>query len=174
MSATYRYKFSSELVDALSQFSQSNASAPRQEYKAAFEKWADANERLIKEEVVRLTGLGFTGDAVDRMYKSARYYYCREKDKAPNDKRIPSYKTSKRVLAAMDEHIRAKGHTMKPSVAFDDFFDQNHLILRVGGENANVSLENDDVIRKLKKTYKNRYNRDINGHQRGTDTEVSQ
>jgi hypothetical protein len=172
MSATYRYKFSSELGDALSLFAQANASATRQEYKAAFEKWADANERLIQEEVARLTGLGFTGDAVDRMYKSARYYYCREKSKP--EKLNSSYKTSKRVLAAMDEHIRAKGHTMKPSIAFDDFFHQNNLILRVGGENANVSLENDDVIRKLKKTYKNRYNRHINGHQCGTDTEVSQ
>jgi hypothetical protein len=171
MSATYRYKFSSELGDALSVFAQANASAPRHEYKAAFERWTTVNESLIKDEVVRLTGLGFTGDAVDRMYKSARYYYCREKSNP--EKLNSSYKTSKRVLAAMDEHIRSKGRTMKPSVAFDDFFNKNNVIVRAGGENANVSLDNDDVIRKLKKTYKNRYNRDINGHQCGADTEVS-
>jgi hypothetical protein len=172
MSTTYRYKFSSELADALSRFSQANASATRHEYKAAFERWTNANERLINDEVNRLSGLGFVGDAVDRMYKSARYYYCREKSKP--DKHISSYKTSKRVLTAMDEHIRVKGHTMKPSIAFDDFFDTNNLVLLTSEEKSTISTDNDDVIRKLKKTYKNRYNRDINGHQCGTDTEISQ
>ena len=173
---TYRYKLSDELNDALSRFSTTNMSTDRHEYKSSFELWVQTNQTLVNNEIHRLTELGFDGDVIDKMYKSARYYHIKPKKEKPIKLETDTkYKTSKRVLSAMDQHIKTYGNAMKPSIAFIDFCNRIVLALRTVEHTTRTSLT-EELTQTLKKTYKNRYNRDIarnlhNGHPSGTDTD---
>ena len=57
------------LIDTV-QFKLSNAKA----FKTAWTEWASAHQIEIAEEVARLASIGYTGDAVDKMFKTCRYY----------------------------------------------------------------------------------------------------
>ena len=52
------------------QFKLANA----KEFKSAWTAWASAHRLEIAEEVARLASTGYTGDALDKMFKTCRYY----------------------------------------------------------------------------------------------------
>ena len=52
------------------QFKLANAKA----FKIAWTEWTSAHHVEIAEEVARLASIGYTGDALDKMFKTCRYY----------------------------------------------------------------------------------------------------
>ena len=74
---TNRHTYSEEVVEQLSSFAKVHKYDDRKEFKEAWQKWMEEPDikNLIVAEVARLTVNGLSGDIVDRMYKSARYYY---------------------------------------------------------------------------------------------------
>ena len=71
----FRFKFANEVVDALCYFANVHKHDTRPDYKEAWTAWVKENSDLISRESQRLNSIGFDGDLIDRMYKSARYYY---------------------------------------------------------------------------------------------------
>ena len=71
----FRFKFSDNVVDELTSFALTHKYDHRSDYKEAWTKWTQENNEIISRENTRLKQLGFEGDLIDRMYKSARYYY---------------------------------------------------------------------------------------------------
>ena len=74
---TYRYIFAQEFIDELSLFSKIHQYDDRIQFKEAWQLWiADENyANIIKQEVERLTQLGYNGDIMKKMFHSARFYY---------------------------------------------------------------------------------------------------
>lgn len=74
---TNRHTYSEEVVEQLSSFAKVHEYDDRKEFKEAWHKWMEEPDikNLIMAEVSRLTVNGLSGDILDRMYKSARYYY---------------------------------------------------------------------------------------------------
>ena len=78
----FRHEFSELLFQALTAFTTatavidathfklSNAKA----FKTAWIEWVSTHQVEIAEEVARLASIGYTGDAVDKMFKTCRYY----------------------------------------------------------------------------------------------------
>lgn len=172
---THHYNPSAELADYLAYFATLHRFDDRVTYKEAWTEWIQSGEiaSLLEDEVERLQLSGYTGNALDKIYKSARYYY-RKKPLSNNadqtgDGAVAKKKRKKyeglptSVLDAMDLHIAqcikahivtitqsdVDGLVMKSSVAPNEAYTQYVEGL--------VEPLSDEMEKKYKKTYKNRF-----------------
>lgn len=158
----YRFKFTSEFTNELYSFSKVHQYDHRKDFKEAWNSWFDENETIIENEIRRITNLGYIGDIKDKMFKSSRYYFRKKstEKKAPKKRRI-YIGVQKDLLDAIDEHIKKNinNQSYKPSGGFDDFCNNNIDLLKI---EINILIQNgfvdsEEIRRKIKKTYKNRY-----------------
>ena len=158
----YRYKFTPEFMNVLFIFSKIHQYDYRKDFKEAWEQWIEDNENIVSSEVKRLTNLGYEGDIIDKMYKSARYYFRKKgTEKKPAILRRDYISVRKDLINAMDQHICTEIYRddYKPSDAFDEFCKSNIGLLK---ENIVIICKNGmtdavEIKKKIKKTYKNRY-----------------
>jgi len=158
----YRYKFTDHFTEELYSFSKIHQYDHRKDFKEAWTLWTEEHNDLITEETQRLTQLGYDGDVLDKMFKSARYYFRKKstEKKAPKERR--EYVAMNRdLLEKMDQHIQDSVHreNFKPSNSFDEFCNENINLLK---EEVNVLCNSGltdprEIQLKMKKTYKNRY-----------------
>jgi hypothetical protein len=154
----YRYKFTQEFMDEMHNFSKIHQYDDRIQFKEAWDKWVIDYEDSIQTEVERLLLTGYTGDILDKMFKSARYYFRKKGVIKPDVKeRRPYILLQKEILDLMDVHIRRNNY--KPSEGFEDFC--NLHVDNLKQEIAylfNHNITDTIMIKdKFKKTYKNRY-----------------
>ena len=158
----YRYKFTDEFTSELFKFSKVHQYDHRKDFKEAWETWMEDNDEIVNDEVRRLTNLGYDGDILDKMFKSARYYFRKKstEKKAPSERR-DYVGTQKDMLDAMDNHIKSKinDQNYKPSDGFDEFCKSNLDLLKEEIANLCKSgfTDSNEIKQKIKKTYKNRY-----------------
>ena len=158
----YRYKITNEFMSDLFVFSKIHQYDKRSDFKEAWEKWMIENSELIDSEIRRITNLGYDGNIVDKMYKSARYYFRKKstEKKAPKERRT-YINIQKELLNSIDDHIlkNINNNDYKPSEAFKDFCSENIDSLREEVNNlvSNGFKNANEIKEKFKKTYKNRY-----------------
>ena len=158
----YRYKFTNEFTYELFKFSKVHQYDNRNDFKEAWEKWTEENSELVDGEVRRLNELEYKGDIIDKMFKSARYYFRKKstEKKAPAKRRI-YVGSQKDLLEQMDEHIKSNisSGDFKPSHGFDEFCKENLDILKEQVTTLFRSgiTDSNEIKAKIKKTYKNRY-----------------
>jgi hypothetical protein len=172
---TFRFLFSEEMKEQLEEFSKKHMyTKDKHEYKEAWEAWVQEPEikNQVKVEMERLAKSGFVGDTMDSMYKSARYYYGKkyrkeerkEQEEKPTRKRS-TISFSGNFLSDIDEHImeiiqehtnEEKISTVSPAKSFTDFCNKrkDSILKEIQENEVNNSNE---LVEKLKKTYKNRY-----------------
>jgi hypothetical protein len=158
----YRYKFTQEFMDELYQFSKIHQYDDRKSFKAAWDIWVEENNEIVRSNIVRLSELNYEGDVLDKMFKSARYYFRKKNPQKPEPKERREYVSlQKDILDAMDDHITSNigSDDYKPSDGFVDFCNKHTEILK---EEVKYLVEkkitDSTFIRdKIKKTYKNRY-----------------
>jgi hypothetical protein len=175
----FRFKFSKDIMDLLTYFGKLHQYDNRSDYKEAWKKWYNLNSDVLLNEERRIINLGYDGNVEDKMYKAARYYFRKLKNRDNRDKEdnqdkkdnrdnrekedtvvIKKQRTyimlSSEILNAMDKYI--KTNNQKPSVGYEDFCKLNSTILN--NEKLilkNNNLDNNLINYKIKKTYKNRY-----------------
>jgi hypothetical protein len=158
----YRFKFTNEFMDELNKFSKIHQYDQRVDFKEAWNVWIEENKDIIQEETERLETLGYDGDIMDKMFKSARYYFRNKSTEKKQPKQRRVYITvSRELLQAMDSHIEQNIYNEDyiPKVGFVSFCKENEMILK---ETVSKILEqgvkDSKLIQdKMKKTYKNRY-----------------
>jgi hypothetical protein len=158
----FRYKFTEEFMEELYKFSKIHQYDERKDFKEAWTLWLEDNDNIIEEESSRLNRLGFEGDVLDKMFKSARYYFRKKSIVKPEPKQRRKYITvNKDLLDKMDLHIETNlfNEDYQPKTGFIQFCEEYaDLIANITqsiiekGE-TDTQLIND----KIKKTYKNRY-----------------
>lgn len=158
----YRYKFTDNFTQELYKFSKIHQYDHRKDFKEAWNIWTECNDDIVSVEVMRLTNLGYHGDILDKMFKSARYYFRKKstEKKAPVA-RCQYIGVHKDLLDSMDKHIEMniRNKEYKPSEAFNNYCSINKDILR---EEVTRLLkmgfkDSIEIGNKIKKTYKNRY-----------------
>ncbi len=158
----YRFKFTKDFMDELYQFSKIHQYDDRKDFKEAWSEWLEDNSDMIEEETERIVNLGFQGDVLDKMFKSARYYF-RKKGTEPKEpvQRRKYISIDKSLLTLMDEHIEENLGTagFQPKTGYQEFCEKNEeLIDRIYQNYVINGLNDKDLINdKIKKTYKNRY-----------------
>lgn len=158
----YRYKFDENFTNELYKFSKIHQYEERKQFKESWNIWVKENDELVTSEMRRLLNLGYEGDIMDKMYKSARYYFRKKSTAKPEPKPRKTYiGIDKELLNAMDKHIsyNIKKDNFKPSEGFSNFCKENIDILK-----NSISIlcqqgmsDSNEIKEKIKKTYKNRY-----------------
>ena len=158
----YRYKFSDEFTKELYRFSKVHQYDHRTDFKEAWTVWIETEDEIVNQEIRRLDNLGYDGDILDKMFKSARYYFRKKSsEKKEPKKRCEYIGVQKELLDAIDEHLKSniKFDDYKPSDGFTLFCRDNVEILKeevkrfcILGYKNPIEIKN-----KIKKTYKNRY-----------------
>jgi hypothetical protein len=158
----FRFKFTEPFMAELYRFSKIHQYDHRKEFKEAWLIWIDENTDLIRDEIERIMKLGYEGDVIDKMFKSARYYF-RKKSTVPvvSKQRREYISINHNVLEAMDKHIKDTIHTeyYQPKNGFISFCKANEIILKesiIKIMDQGVT-DTELISTKLKKTYKNRY-----------------
>ncbi len=161
--AVFRFKFTDDIVASITEFAKIHQYDTRQSYKEAWVEWVDENDDIIYKEKERLTNLGYKGDVEDKMYKAGRYYFRNKKSQVDTEKKqrrkyIP---TSREMIDAMDAHISegiSRGN-FTPADGFDHFCENYRQILadEIVKTLQIVQLDTEEMSKKIKKTYKNRY-----------------
>lgn len=162
----HRFKFSPEFIEVLYSFSNMHKNDERKHFKEEWNKYLVAESVIFTSEINNLKQLGFTGDILDKMFKSARYYFRKKtinidikKDKTPRQ----CYKcVSTELHESIDKHIKTtleKGIKPKPSLYYEYYSQENKEL--IDNEIRRLNNGNDYDVQidsnKIKKTYKNRY-----------------
>ena len=158
----YRYKFTDDFTNEMYKFSKVHQYDHRKDFKEAWNVWVEENNGIVTDEIKRLTEIGYDGDILDKMFKSARYYFRKKStEKSEPQTRRTYIGTQKELLDAMDEHIMINivKSDYKPSVAFNEFCQENIKLLQEEVTRLCKSgfTDKNEIKSKVKKTYKNRY-----------------
>lgn len=158
----FRFKFTDDFTNELFKFSKIHQYDHRKDFKEAWNLWTENNDDIVSDEIRRLSNLGYEGDILDKMFKSARYYFR----KKSTEKKEPTTRRDyigvrQELLDAIDDHItsRIKDDNYKPSDGFDEFCKSSISVLKeeVSFLCKNGMTNSDEIKQKIKKTYKNRY-----------------
>jgi hypothetical protein len=157
----FRFKFTHDFTSHLSSFAKLHNFDDRVTYKEEWTRWVQNNEALIDDESMRMKAQGYNGNIIDKMYKSGRYYFRKKTAHQPKLRR-KYISIDKDVIEAMDNHILHNYGTplFKPSISFEQFCIDIEYSKLIDDEYARLIAENlteEDIIYKIKKTYKNRY-----------------
>lgn len=160
--AIFRFKFTEEFMEELYNFSKIHQYDERKDFKEAWQLWVDENVELIDTESRRLNMLGYEGDILTKMFKSARYYFRKKITVPVEPKQRRQYiSVNHELLEAMDTHVKTNIRTngYQPKTGFVSFCKENEVILKLTITNIfEQGIKDAETIQtKLKKTYKNRY-----------------
>jgi hypothetical protein len=158
----FRFKFTEEFTGQLYIFSKIHEHDHRKDFKEAWAIWLEENNDFVEKEVNRLENIGYEGDILDKMFKSARYYFRKKSTEKKEPQQRKDYiGVNRELLNKIDEHIQTVVITekYKPSNAFETFCDENTELLKNEEQwfHNNGLTNREDIKSKLKKTYKNRY-----------------
>ena len=158
----YRFKFTKDFMEELYTFSKIHQYDERNDFKEAWQIWTEDNEEIINNEIKRLNELKYDGDIIDKMFKSARYYFRKKNtEKKEPKQRRPYIRVTRELLDSMDVHIEANIHNKnyQPKIGFILFCKDNEKLLKEAVTKIFEQGVNDiELIQnKIKKTYKNRY-----------------
>lgn len=160
--AIFRFKFTEEFMEELYKFSKIHQYDERKDFKEAWQLWVDENVELVDTESRRLNMLGYEGDILTKMFKSARYYFRKKSTVPVEPKQRRQYiSVNHELLEAMDTHVKTNIRTngYQPKTGFVSFCKENEVILKQTITNIfEQGIKDAEIIQtKLKKTYKNRY-----------------
>lgn len=158
----FRFQFTEAFMADLNKFAKIHQYDHRKDFKEAWFVFQEENDDIIQEEIDRLNNIGYDGDILDKMFKSARYYF-RKKSPIKVDPRIRRQYISVNhdLLDAMDAHIRSiiRADGFQPKNGFVSFcLNNDQLVKETITQIFNQGINDSELIqKKLKKTYKNRY-----------------
>jgi hypothetical protein len=178
-----RFNFTDDIMDIITHFSKIHQYDDRHTYRENWDKWLEANNIILLQEIERLKESGYDGDVKEKMYKAGRYYF-RKKNNNVQQNGVGAKELGAKELGAkelgtkvrkrnyvcmhkviideMDNHIvasltRNKDYT--PANGYQDFCKLHDTLLSI--EKKRITLEcnmsDENILDKFKKTYKNRY-----------------
>jgi hypothetical protein len=170
----YRHSFTPDITEKLRCFSVMHKDLDRKAFQLAWQNWVDEHTAEVAEEVARMHTQGFTGDVVDKMYKSARYYYRKRAARLPAPQLPAEAKKQKQtqhakfalknkergayqmLLRAIKRHLEMV--QMKPKAGFESFCRTHAGLLReIITNTVKTPAELYDFNQQLKKSFKNQY-----------------
>tara|TARA_B110000285_G_scaffold64665_1_gene74307 strand:- start:23 stop:628 length:606 start_codon:yes stop_codon:yes gene_type:complete len=182
--SVYRYKFSTELTGALTNFATLHQFDEKTVYKESWERWCGDNQELINGENERLSRIGYNYDIIKKMYRSARYYYGKKRSNDENENENETENENNETTTTQDsteqrttrtysnirkefsesikQHIQANINTnthVSPADSYTGFkaIYLNEIANECSYLQQTYNLSMEIAINKIKKTYKNKY-----------------
>tara|TARA_B100000963_G_scaffold257267_1_gene225732 strand:- start:2487 stop:3047 length:561 start_codon:yes stop_codon:yes gene_type:complete len=163
---TYRFKFSKGFVENLKEFTRIHKFDDPKIFREHFDEWKEENNEIITREKNYMKNMGYEGDVISKMYKSARYYFKNKSDEKTKPKKRRQYigidvTLKDKMDIFIDEKMNAAAEECpKPADAYNEFIENENNKIILQTEKARLvsfGMEEDDVNKKFKKTFKNRY-----------------
>lgn len=157
---TLRHDFGEKFMEELKYFATIHKYDERKVFKEAWNQWTnqDSIQMQIQEEVERLKNAGYEGDVLDKMFKSARYYFRKKQEKTEEVPRKQYISLCPRFLEQIDifimELLKSESHS--PASAYEKFCKHKKDLI-VSQVNVLINLKTEEIYIKLKKTFKNRF-----------------
>ena len=129
----YRFKFTKDFMEELFTFSKIHQYDERNDFKDAWQIWTEDNEEIINNEIKYLTDLKYDGDIMDKMFKSARYYFRKKSTEKKDPKQRRQYiSVTRELLDAMDFHIEEniQNENYQPKTGFILFCKENEILIK--------------------------------------------
>lgn len=156
----FRFKFDDEFSVILNGFAKLHRYDNRLNFNDAWETWCDEHQCEITKETRRLLNMEYEGDVLIKMYKSARYYYRKklEEKKEPKPRREYVSLCSS-ILVYMDIIINGDKLNETPSDLYYRFCKKysDELVIEMTRLLTTTELIKEEIGKKIKKTFKNRY-----------------
>jgi hypothetical protein len=163
---TFRHDFGEKFMEELKQFAIIHKYDDRKVFKQAWTDWTEQKSVQIAQEVEQLKNSGYKGDVLDKMFKSARYYFRKKVENVEETPRKKYISLSPLFLEQIDIYIseRLNGSSSvgsspvgsSPADLYCDFCqNKKELIFEQIQELTDLSSE--EICIKLKKTFKNRF-----------------
>jgi hypothetical protein len=170
---TLHFNFTESFAKELAHFAEIHRNDDRKVFKSSWNDWIKTTSitELVSAEVEIQRQRGFSGDVLDKMFKSARYYFRKKPTTPPAKTQRKQYiSLCPQFLAQIDKHSLEiiKTNTINhdsgkclanisPARAYTDFCDTNQDVIYEQIEHLVELLEYVDICEKMKKTYKNRF-----------------
>ena len=84
--AIYRYNFTEEFKQSIKSFSKKHKDDDFIDFKEYFDAWCGENKFSIETEYNILLRNGYDGDIMDKIFKSARYYFVKKSNSRKSNK----------------------------------------------------------------------------------------
>ena len=154
----YRLNFSKNFSDELKIFSELNKNLDVIDFKLRMDRWVVNNNSLVEKEMEFLNSSGYDGNILQKIFKSARYYFSKLNEKKVEKKERKKYSTKdNELLERIKKHIEIK-KMEKPSIAYSNFYEVNKDYLDKYVEKLVYNGYNKrGANEKLKKIYKNKF-----------------
>ena len=164
---TFRHDFGEKFIHELEYFATIHKHDDRKSFKSEWEKWIKQDDiRLqIDEEIKRLKKSGYEGDVLDKMFKSARYYFRKKVEKPEENQRKKYVSLCPQFLAETDDFISELFESEKvysPASAYEIFCKTKKDIIAYQVQMLVKLNTGEDICLKLKKNFKNRFYTRIN------------
>tara|TARA_Y100000748_G_scaffold252662_1_gene218120 strand:- start:238 stop:750 length:513 start_codon:yes stop_codon:yes gene_type:complete len=164
----YRHRLSANIVEIVTDFARIHEHDDRKDYKQAWLEWVELNKSIFDEECTRLKDLGYEGDPLDKIFKAGRYYFRKKslaKKSVPKVRRV-YIGTSREMLQAMDAFISSQlnaDNPLSPAACYLKFVESEKGAPIYEAEVTMLAthLDSPSARDKLKKTFKNRYYRQV-------------
>jgi len=150
---TFRFTFASTTITLLEKFAKEHKEDERKVFKTEWIKWTKENHNIIHQEIRENNNIN---NVLHKMFESVRYYH-RKKKSHPKQPRKKYESLPKTILRHMDTHIGEHiQNNIKPSTSFEHYANQIQILLK---NNSQETIEK--ITEKIKKAYKNRYQKQI-------------
>jgi hypothetical protein len=156
---TFRYDFSDCFLEELNHFAIIHKHDDRKVFKAEWEKWIAKEEikTQIDREIEKLSSNGYVGDVLDKMFKSARYYFRKKKTEKTEKPRKKYTSITPSFLKDIDTYIGVILENSSPASAYESFCIIKKDLLLEQTKILAEQIDEDEISIKIKKTFKNRY-----------------
>ncbi len=173
---SFRHDFSDAMKANLEQFTQAHHNEPRKQYQQSWNEWTQTHQQIFSKECEALYKQGFEGDPMDKLYKSARYYFRKKtlgtlasqqqtdnkEDKERTYVRIPSKITESMITfikQSLENSTRGTKLELSQQNAFHDYVTQHKELIftsLVTRRQEKGGLE-ENMDKKLKKAFRNKF-----------------
>jgi hypothetical protein len=179
---THRFLFTDEVSEILFDFARVHQYDERKTYKEAWQTLLKDEDTyaILMNEINIIKQNGYTGDVLDKMFKSTRYYYRKKLIKEASEEKGMSKGTSKGtrkeyesmpsfILEEIDKHIKQE-IALQMSPLSQNIDNTNQILVSrarpaksfekyyIEYKNKELTSNNEYFDKeKLKKTYKNRF-----------------
>jgi len=142
----HRHNFTKDFRNKLIIFGRENENLYISDFKLKWKEWKELNSEKVNKEEQLLKKNGYLGNINDKMYHAVRYYFKKKPKETKKPKERKEYSGMKRnVLHLIDRHVTNIEINTKPQEAYNNFKEIHY-----------PDIKDNEFIKKLKKTYKNR------------------
>ena len=161
---TFHYNASGECASILSDFAQTHRDLKSNQFKFAWEQWISLPEisKVLTNESTRLIESGYTGEPLDKMYFSVRYYYRKKALKTNRLSSVNEFKPRKQYEQADSIILEEITNHIVNIIFVQESSGQIQMRRNISPANAFASYMsthemNDVDVARIKKIYKNRF-----------------